>query len=226
VVLDLDILGESDLPPALYQAMSQLDVLNTGPPIALGIESSKSLENRSPNRSATGPEGRRLLASLLVDEVMLQILESGHEPRGTGSVIIGAEQSVELGLLVEDFNRSSQSLRSRAAVRIDKEQHFAMSPSGAQIPSGSRTLASRSLEYLGAGRGSNFHGPIGRAVVYNDQLPVGVAGTMKVPKASAQCVGPIENGNHDRQIGSFGATTVSHDSLRGPNRRHTSGGIV
>ena len=127
---------------------------------------------------------------------MLQVFVAGHESRGAGSVVIGAEQRIDLRLATQDLNGPSQGFRRRAAVGIDEKKHLAASPSGTQVPCRTRALPASGLEDRGAELGSDFRRVIRRTVVHDDQLPVRKAGCGDGLQAGAERLGTVENG-HD-----------------------------
>ena len=114
------------------QPSSELDVLDRGALVA-GAEAAHLLEHRAANGTAAAPEGCRLLAAVLVDEMVEQVLVLRQHVDGRGFRVVGAEDGVQIRILVERVVQRLEGVGANADVGIDEEQILSAGVLGAAI---------------------------------------------------------------------------------------------
>ena len=108
--------ARSDPAAGAGQAIAELDVLDRGPAVELGVEAAEVEEDLAADRAAAGPEGVGRPgvgdeARLLMDVVMEQVAELAHQAGGGRLVVVRAEQGGQPGIGLEPRDAAGRGSR-------------------------------------------------------------------------------------------------------------------
>jgi hypothetical protein len=128
-----------DAATARGESRAQLDVLDRGPRVTLGVESAGVEKCLASHSSQAGPERLDGTCRLDVDVVMKEIAEARDDPGRLGSIVVRAEERVELGVVCESPPDSSEGIGVDQHVGIDEDENLAGPSRGASVTRHRRT---------------------------------------------------------------------------------------
>src|SRR5262245_23626297 len=134
------------------------------------LKTTYRFERRATNRTATGPECRRLRVTFLMDEVMEQVPILGNHSPGTRTIIVRTEDSSDIFVLFKQFYDTANCPRHHNDIRIDKENQVAPCVTYSVIARRRLSGVSPELENPHSHVGCNMGSIISRAVVHDDNF--------------------------------------------------------
>ena len=118
---------------AFAQPVAELDVLDAGAAVALGVEAAVAQKHIPAHGAAAAPKARRLLGAVLVDVVVEEILDLRQEIRCAWRVVVRAEQRGQTRVVGEGPGHQADRLRPNRDVGIHEEDHIAGRGLDAQV---------------------------------------------------------------------------------------------
>ena len=120
------------------EPQAELDVLDGGRRVPVGVEAAGGEERLAPDRAEPSPERLRRPGALLVHVVVEEVPEARHEPGIGRVVVVGAEERVEAGVGGEGRAHAREGVPVRFHVGVDEDEEVASRAADALVPGGGR----------------------------------------------------------------------------------------
>ena len=122
----LDVAGQDDPVAGPGDPVAELDVLDRGSAVELGVETAGLEEDVATDQAAAGPEGVRGADVVderadLMDVMVEEVAEPADEAGGVGLVVVGAEEADEVGVGVEPADGAGDRVAVDGDVGVEEE---------------------------------------------------------------------------------------------------------